>query len=170
MYFNLWLCFLLSGLWHGASWTFVLWGAFHGFFICLDKLLSGKRKTENGKFSVLRSPFSVPITFFIVMMGWVLFRVDDIAGAGGFYTALFSFKDGLHGTTDAMFWTTLAVAVFFSFLTLFKGGQKLQDTIFAEHYSKGLSWTMFAVTLILLVLSTGALCVSDFNPFIYFRF
>ncbi|MCR5657954.1 MAG: MBOAT family protein [Bacteroidales bacterium] len=163
MYLNLWLCFLLSGLWHGASWNFVLWGAFHGFFICLDKLISGKRK-------VSRFPLSTLITFFLVMMGWVLFRVDDIAGAGRYFVALFSFNGGLHGTTDALFWTTLAIAVFFSFLTLSKWGQRLQDTIFAEHYSKRLSWVMFAITLILLVLSTGALCVTDFNPFIYFRF
>ena len=67
MYLNLWLCFLLSGLWHGASWNFVLWGAFHGFFICLDKLFSGKWK-------------STLLTFFLVMMGWVLFRADDILG------------------------------------------------------------------------------------------
>ena len=159
MYLNLWLCFLLSGLWHGASWTFVLWGAFHGFFICLDKLLSGKWRVH-----------STLLTFFLVMIGWVLFRVDDIAGAGGFYATLFSFKSGLHGTTDALFWTTLVIALVFSFLTLTKGGQKLQDTVFAEHYSGRLSWIMFAITLILLILSTGALCVTDFNPFIYFRF
>ena len=163
MYLNLWLCFLLSGLWHGASWNFVLWGAFHGLFICLDKLVNGKRKPE-------KSPFSVIFTFFLVMMGWVLFRADDIVGACGFYTALFSFKQGLHGTTDALFWTTLAIALVFSFLTLSKWGQRLQDTVFAEHYSKRCSWVMFAITLVLLVLSTGALCVSDFNPFIYFRF
>ena len=42
MYLNLWLCFLLSGLWHGASWNFVIWGALHGLFICLDKLFLGK--------------------------------------------------------------------------------------------------------------------------------
>ena len=169
-YLNLWLCFLLSGLWHGASWTFVLWGAFHGFFICLDKLLGVNRKTDKRELSMLRSSFSVLLTFLIVMMGWVLFRVDDVAGAGGFSKALFSFKSGLQGTTDLQFWTTLALAIFFSFLTLTKAGQKLQDAIFAEHYSKRLSWTMFTLCLILLVLSTGALCVSDFNPFIYFRF
>ena len=170
MYLNLWLCFLLSGLWHGASWNFVLWGAFHGLFICLDKLLSGKWKTENGKRKTFHFPLSTFITFFLVMMGWVLFRADDIAGAGGFYATLFSFKQGFHGTTDAQFWTTLVVALVFSFLTLTKWGQRLQDTVFAEHYSKRCSWVMFAITLVLLVLSTGSLCVSDFNPFIYFRF
>ena len=164
MYLNLWLCFLLSGLWHGASWTFVLWGAFHGLFICADKLFLKDLLKKAGKWP------AVILTFFVVNMGWVLFRVDTAADAGGFYQALFSFKGGMTQPGDLLFWFTFALAVVFSFLTLFKGGQKLQDAIFADHYSKGLSWTMFALCLVLFILSAGSLCVSDFNPFIYFRF
>ena len=164
MYLNLWLCFLLSGLWHGASWTFVLWGAFHGLFICADKLFLKDLLKKAGKWP------AVILTFFVVNMGWVLFRVDTAADASGFYQALFSFKGGMTQSGDLLFWFTFALAVVFSFLTLFKGGQKLQDAIFADHYSKGLSWTMFALCLVLLILSAGSLCVSDFNPFIYFRF
>ena len=164
MYLNLWLCFLLSGLWHGASWTFVLWGAFHGFFICADKLFLKDVLKKVGKWP------AVILTFFIVNMGWVLFRADTAVDAGGFYQALFAFRGGEIVPSDALFWFTFGLAVIFSFLTLFKGGQKLQDTIFADHYSKGLSWTMFALCLVLLILSAGSLCVSDFNPFIYFRF
>ena len=164
MYLNLWLCFLLSGLWHGASWTFVLWGAFHGLFICADKLFLKDLLKKAGKWP------AVILTFFVVNMGWVLFRVDTAADAGGFYSALFAFKGGETVFSDAMFWFTFGLAILFSFLTLFKGGQKLQDKIFADSYSKGLSWTMFAICLMLLILSAGSLCVSDFNPFIYFRF
>ena len=164
MYLNLWLCFLLSGLWHGASWTFVLWGAFHGLFICADKLFLKDLLKKAGKWP------AVILTFFVVNMGWVLFRVDTAADAGGFYSALFAFKGGETVFSDAMFWFTFGLAILFSFLTLFKGGQKLQDKIFADSYSKGLSWTMFAICLVLLILSAGSLCVSDFNPFIYFRF
>ncbi len=164
MYLNLWLCFLLSGLWHGASWTFVLWGAFHGLFICADKLFLKDLLKKAGKWP------AVILTFFVVNMGWVLFRVDTAADAVGFYQALFAFKGGLTQPADLLFWFTFGLAVVFSFLTLFKGGQRLQDTIFADHYSKGLSWTMFAICLVLLILSAGSLCVSDFNPFIYFRF
>jgi Predicted membrane protein involved in D-alanine export len=164
MYLNLWLCFLLSGLWHGASWTFVLWGAFHGLFICADKLFLKDLLKKAGKWPAVILPF------FVVNMGWVLFRVDTAADAGGFYQALFAFKGGMTQPADLLFWFTFGLAVVFSFLTLFKGGQRLQDTIFADHYSKGLSWTMFAICLVLLILSAGSLCVSDFNPFIYFRF
>ena len=164
MYFNLWLCFLLSGLWHGASWNFVLWGAFHGMFICADKLFLKNLLKKAGTVP------SVVITFFLVAMGWVLFRVDTAADAGGFYQALFAFRDGLTVAGDAQFWCVFALAIAFSFLTLLPFGQRLQDSIFADHYSKPLSWTMFAITLVLFVLSAGSLCVSDFNPFIYFRF
>ena len=164
MYFNLWLCFLLSGLWHGASWTFILWGAFHGLFICADKLFLKNALKKTGTIP------SVIITFFLVAMGWVLFRVDTAADAGSFYKALFAFKGGLTVAGDAQFWCTFALAVVFSFLTLIPFGQRLQDSIFADSYSKPLSWTMFAITLVLFILSAGSLCVSDFNPFIYFRF
>ena len=164
MYFNLWLCFLLSGLWHGASWTFVLWGAFHGLFICADKLFLKDLLKKLGKLP------AVIFTFFIVNMGWVLFRVDTAADAGGFYQALFAFKGGLTVASDSQFWCIFALAIVFSFLTLIPFGQKLQDRIFADSYSKPLSWTMFAITLVLFILSAGSLCVSDFNPFIYFRF
>ena len=164
MYFNLWLCFLLSGLWHGASWNFVLWGAFHGLFICADKLFLKDVLKKAGKW------LSVILTFFVVNMGWVLFRVDTAASAGGFYQALFAFRDGLTVAGDSQFWCVFVLAVVFSFLTLFKAGQGLQDKIFADSYSKPLSWTMFVLCLVLLILSAGSLCVSDFNPFIYFRF
>ena len=163
-YLNLIIVFLCSGFWHGASWNFVLWGAFHGFFQILDRLFMNKVFKKIGKIP------SVLLTFFVVNLGWVLFRVEGLASAGTFYQALFSFRTGLEGHTDLFFWFVLGLALVFSFLTLTQGGQKLQDKIFAEHYSQKLSWVMFALCLVLLVLSTGALCVSDFNPFIYFRF
>ncbi|MBR4146357.1 MAG: MBOAT family protein [Bacteroidales bacterium] len=163
-YFNLIIVFLCSGFWHGASWNFVLWGAFHGLFQILDRLFMLNVFKKIGRLP------SVLLTFLVVNLGWVLFRVEGIAHAGKFYQALFAFRRGLDEVTDLHYWIVLALALVFSFLTLTKGGQRLQDTIFAEHYSKKLSWVMFTITLVLLLLSAGALCVTDFNPFIYFRF
>ena len=163
-YFNLGIVFLCSGFWHGAAWNFVLWGVFHGLFIILDRVFLLNVLKKIGKIP------SVILTFFIVNLGWVLFRANTLADAGSFYQALFAFRSGQTYVFDTQLLVTMVIALLFSFLTLTPWGQKLQDTIFAEHYSKRLSWVMFAVCLVLLILSTGALCVSDFNPFIYFRF
>ena len=58
MYFNLWVVFLISGLWHGASWNFVIWGAYHGLFLVLDKMFLIKFLNRIGGF------FSTVFTFF----------------------------------------------------------------------------------------------------------
>ena len=82
-YLNLWLCFFASGLWHGARWTFVLWGAYQGTFMALDKLfwLNASKR--------LPHLVNVALCFFFVMLGWVLFRAQRfIAGSGLFRVAL----------------------------------------------------------------------------------
>ena len=149
-YLNLWIVFFLSGLWHGASWNFVAWGAYHGAFICLDKLLkNGKRKTENGKlsttagrpFSVFRSPFSVLLTFVIVMVGWVLFRADTLGYAVQYLGTMF----GFNGQAPMVFITpqlvfTLIVAAFFSFLGLSaKVSAKIKSANLAKEKSANLA-------------------------------
>ena len=171
MFFNLWVCFLLSGLWHGASWNFVLWGAFHGFFIVLEKMINGKRKTENGKFSVLRSPFSVLTTFILVMIGWVLFRADNISHAFDYYRAMFSFNfQGFSWDAGSQFYTTLIIALVFSFLTIFPFGRKIEQAVFYKNYGTVGHIAAWLVSIFLLIFSIAALNATGFSPFIYFRF
>ena len=170
-YFNLWVCFLLSGLWHGAAWNFVLWGAFHGFFIVLEKLLNGKRKVENGKFSGLRFPFSVFTTFILVMIGWVLFRADNIGHAFDYYKAMFSFNfQGFSWDGGSQFYTTLILAVVFSFLTLFPFGRKIEQVVFYKNYGAWGHVVAWVLSVALLIFSIAALNATGFSPFIYFRF
>ena len=171
-YLNLWICFLLSGLWHGAAWTFVAWGAFHGFFIVLEKLLkNGKRRTENGKFSVLRSSFSVLLTFIIVNFGWVLFRADTIGQAFDYYKAMFSFNfDGFAWDAGRQFYFTLILAGVFSFLTLFPFGKKVEQVVFYKDYGVGGHVAAWVVSIVLLFFCVAAMNATGFSPFIYFRF
>ena len=170
MFFNLWVCFLLSGLWHGASWNFVLWGAFHGFFIVMEKFLSGKRTVRNGKFSTLSSQLSVLLTFIIVMIGWVLFRADNISHAFSYYRAMFSFNfQGFNWDAGSQFYTTLLVALVFSFLTLFPFGRKIEQIVFYKNYGVGGHIAAWVVSIALLF-SIAALNATGFSPFIYFRF
>ena len=82
-YFNLWLCFLLSGLWHGASWMFICWGAYHGFVLAVERRwwLDAQRRLPAG---VNRG-----LTFLLVVLGWIPFRAETPAQAGAFFAALF---------------------------------------------------------------------------------
>jgi len=88
---NLFLTFLVSGLWHGAAWTFVLWGALHGVFVVIERIL--KEKLE-------KIPHRVRVagTFLIVNLLWVLFRAEDFGMAMEVYKGMFNLGNlsGLH--------------------------------------------------------------------------
>ena len=162
MYLNLWICFLISGLWHGASWNFVVWGALHGFFICLDKLLGGKRKVESGKFSVFHSSLSTFFTFIIVTLLWVFFRIENIGMAWTFIKRMFAFDFApLCFTENLQFYVTLIAAAAFSFLPVDK--IKVKKTTFS-------TIAIWVVAVCAFLFCIAALNSSHFSPFIYFRF
>lgn len=110
------------------------------------------------------------LTFFVVALGWVIFRVESLTPALHFYRALFAFRSGTHIDLSTHFIVLFLIAALFAFLPAFPLGNKLLNTVFAEHYSRRTTFVMLAIVLILFILSAGALCVSNFNPFIYFRF
>jgi len=165
LYFNLWFVFLVSGLWHGASWNFVLWGAFHGFFLILDRIFLMKLLEKSGRV------FSTLFTFFLAVMGWVVFRIENFGEAMVFYQRLFAFDFGpVVFSRDKEMFVIMIVAVFFSFITVTKAGRSWQGKIFFAGYTDRRKIWMFVVTLALLVLSVSSVTTSGFNPFIYFRF
>jgi alginate O-acetyltransferase complex protein AlgI len=166
-YLNLWICFLLSGLWHGAAWTFVLWGAFHGFFIVLEKMFKVKRNQR----SAFGGTLLTLLTFLIVNFGWVLFRADTIGQAFDYYKAMFSFNfEGFSWGAGRQFYTMLIIAVMFSFLTLFPFGKKIEQVVFYKNYGTGGHIVAWLVSIFLLFFSVAAMNATGFSPFIYFRF
>jgi alginate O-acetyltransferase complex protein AlgI len=82
---NVFLVFMLSGLWHGANWTFVVWGALHGFYLVCGRLLGVLRKRRGGKPAVQAGPIrqaaAMILTFHLVVFAWVFFRADHVATA-----------------------------------------------------------------------------------------
>ncbi|MBQ8958660.1 MAG: MBOAT family protein [Bacteroidales bacterium] len=164
-YLNLWICFLLSGLWHGASWNFVVWGALHGFFICADKLFLGKVMKKIGTLP------SVVLTFLTVNIIWVFFRIEDIGLAWTFVTRMFAFDfSGFAFAGNAQVYTIMALAALFSFLTLTGWGKKLEQKVYYTDYSDRQHIWVWIVAALAFIFCVAALNATSFSPFIYFRF
>ena len=163
-YFNLWICFLASGLWHGAAWTYVAWGAYNGVFLALDKLF------------LLRALDRLPraaanaITFAVVMVGWTIFRATSLTQAGAFLSAMV--HPGLAGYTTRI-WITpdmrvaLAIAAVVCVMPRLPFWGRLRAG-FAEGTARGLV-LQYGLTL-LFVGAVGKALADPFTPFIYFRF
>jgi alginate O-acetyltransferase complex protein AlgI len=85
---NMTIVFILCGLWHGANWTFLFWGVYHGAFLVIERI-SGLRDLAANKFRYTRRF----LTLIIVVVGWVLFRSENVSQAIQFITAMFTFSD-----------------------------------------------------------------------------
>ncbi|GAB5417329.1 MAG: MBOAT family O-acyltransferase [Crocinitomicaceae bacterium] len=165
LFLNLWIVFLLSGLWHGASWGFVIWGAYHGLFLILDRIFLRKVLDRIGKIP------SVLFTFFITALGWVIFKLEDTSQAMIYYKRLFSFEfEAIDFSKDKQFFTLLCVAIFFSFFTIFKLGKTIEQRVFYGRANTLFVVPMFVISIALFILSISSITSSNFNPFIYFRF
>ncbi|MBR9831086.1 MBOAT family protein [bacterium] len=165
VYLNLWVVFLLSGLWHGASWNFVLWGAYHGLFLILDRLFLVKLLQKLGSF------FSILFTFIVVMLGWLLFRLEDFSEVLLYLKRMFDF--GAYQKTDLIpfAFEMGIVAIVFSFFAALKVGKRIQDFIYErEAYTLPQYFVIIGFSFLLFMTSLGAITASKFNPFIYFRF
>src|SRR5690606_10838360 len=162
LYRNLLIVFLLSGLWHGASWNFVLWGAYHGFFLVLERLFLLNLYRKIGKW------FAIPLNFIIVVTGWVLFRNEDITYAFQAIVRMYSFEffnAPFAVNNDFYFMCLLAFAL--SFFVLFPGGKKIQDAFYGENFVVRRRWLAVGCGVLLFYTALSFITALDFNPFIY---
>ena len=158
---NLLIVFFLTGLWHGANWTFICWGLFHGALMLLERGPWGKIHEKLP--SILRRI----MTLFAVLIGWVLFRADSLPQAGDYFRRMFMFSGGTYGierVTD-LFTGAMAAAFILSLLACIPALSHLVWKGVWNH--KGWGSVLF---LLLFVVSAGFLLGGDFNPFIYFQF
>lgn len=161
-YINLWICFLLSGLWHGASWNFVLWGAYNGLFLTLDRIFLRKMLERCGAI------VATTVTLFIVMIGWAIFRSGSPAHLTAFVSALFGMThaaDALEVPSEVPF--TLALGALISLIPATPLYPALVR-IYARHAS--LRTATIAALVVIYVLSIARAVSVPFQPFIYFRF
>ena len=162
--FNLWIVFFLCGLWHGAAWTFVAWGVYHGVLLVVERLLRNRFGFET------TGLFGNILTMVLVTIGWVLFRADGLPQAWLFLAHMFGLTAGQQTTAAGVgFYLQsaplfmLLAAVLFSWLPVEKEPALNFNTV---------PWTVVrsCIIVLLMALSSAILATSAFNPFIYFRF
>lgn len=163
-YLNLLIVFFATGLWHGASFNFVVWGLFHGFFLILERMFLGKILEKN-PLKFLNHIY----TLVVVMVGWVFFRADGLRHALQLIRIMFVPTQGSHALGQ---FVDLRVLIFMIFGILFCGivqsiSKRLRTALFNEE-KVYLVETVFLVGV--LFFSMMLLVSNTYNPFIYFRF
>lgn len=174
---NLLIVFFLTGLWHGAAWTFMAWGMFHGLFLVIERIGLGKMLAK------MPAVVSHAYTLVVVMVGWVFFRADDFTQAAVIIKAMFGFALGepvmpLVTVLTPEVLAALAIGCLFSFPLL----AKLLDLagrprISAHESYRGpnadtLDVHVMPVPVLLIgfVFCLAILATNTLNPFLYFRF
>lgn len=162
-YRNLFITWALTGLWHGASWNFILWGLFFGVLIIIERLGFGKILEK------LPSAVSMLYTFVMVLFGWVLFDTDTLADAGRYYAAMFGAGGSLVDSYAR--YTIASNAVMLVLCILISGGLGSRLISFCEEKNKRASTVAgVAVKIGGLLICTAYLVGATYNPFLYFRF
>jgi alginate O-acetyltransferase complex protein AlgI len=160
-YANLWICFLASGLWHGAAWTYVLWGAYHGLFLVMDKLFLLRLLDRMPRLA------ANAITLLVVMVGWGLFRAHSLDQLGTVLTAIAS--PGRAGA--GFFWQPdLKIATLVGILVCVAPRLPRAETLFVALSRPAPRAALQFGMLLLFVMALGQAVAAPFKPFLYFRF
>lgn len=155
-YMNLWICFLISGLWHGANWTFVIWGGYHGMFLVFDRMF-WLRASKN-----FPRPINVFITFVLIMIGWVFFRSDSIHYAMIYIKKMLILDEVRYDLPTLILNNSQISIILFAILWIF-----IPQTWLKKYNS---NYLMVPISIFLLFLSIIYVSSSNFSPFLYFRF
>lgn len=159
--FNTMVVWMLTGLWHGASWNFVLWGVYFGVLLIIEKFLLKKMLDR------LPAVFRHIYALFFIVMGWVIFDFTDMAEMGDFIVRLFT---GTYGIVSGD-----ALSLVLSYIPLIIIGIGACLPVWKKLYfrtqDKKWSIALQCVSVVaVLVLATASLVSSSYNPFLYFRF
>jgi alginate O-acetyltransferase complex protein AlgI len=170
-YRNLFLTMLLGGLWHGANWTFLIWGAWHGLILCVERVLGVKAGVAGFK------PWRWAPTLLFVVLGWVMFRADNVGVAWTFYKAMFGFdgaglSDVFGSSITQLQLATLALAIV---VLIVRGAVVQHESSTAPRppirtarlrvmsAAQWLVWPLFLLAVL-------KLSAQSYSPFLYFQF
>ncbi len=160
-YLNLAAVMLLGGLWHGASWNFLIWGAIHGGMLGFERI-----QGKDSFYRRLPGPAKVAVTFVIVLFTWVFFRAADLPTSWAYVQSMLGLG---HAQAGAGLLAGLVYQPYYLFSVVLAG-----VIVFAApqtwDFTRRMSWAKVGVVLGAMALSLLALTTQSFNPFIYFIF
>ena len=161
-YVNLAVVMLLGGLWHGAKWNFIVWGAYHGLLLGYERW-----RGKQSFYQTLPLSFRIAFTFLLMLFSWVLFRADNLTAAGHYFGAMF----GLASTTSAS--ALLAADIYgpLHVVVMLLCAALLFQRVQAHEWSlKPQAWSRSVLLLPLFVFALLMMFSQAFNPFLYFQF
>jgi len=163
-YRNLILTMLIGGFWHGANWTFILWGGLHGGVMAIERAVKGKDKPAGHK-----QFLSWIVTMLIVLVGWVMFRAPTVEIALGVYAGMI----GLHGVapSEALAWKLSDFNLAFLGAAIVMIGLGVRQAWTGKGFVPARGGLVeIPLLALLLLISLTRLSASTFSPFLYFQF
>ncbi len=164
-YFNLCLVFVLTGFWHGATWSFVFWGVFHGFFLIIERIGLAKLLA---KYSLIGWIYTVTV----VMIGWIFFRIENFSTALDFIQQLFA-NDVPELVNISYFVNTENILILLIGIGLAAPTWLSWNTSLFEKFKNMIGkLTLMRQTILLSLFIYAVMLINanSYNPFIYFKF
>lgn len=161
-YVNLAVVMLLGGLWHGAKWNFVVWGAYHGTLLAYERW-----RGKQSLYATFPYPVRVGLTFLLMLFSWVLFRADNLTAAWNYFGSMFGL---LHPAGTA---PLLAASIYtpYRIVILVLCGWLVFQPLQAHDWAlRPVTWPRVALVMPLFMVSLMAMYSQAFNPFLYFQF
>ena len=164
---NIFIVWFLTGMWHGASWNYILWGLYFAVFLLLEKFVIRGRMPR-----IAGHVYALVVVYF----GWVLFKFENFAELGMVLAGMFGLAGG--GFTGLEVHTLFMQNIFlmlFCFIACTELGKRLHKALFDAAQRNDIVLTIYGITeaitpVILLVIAVAALAGASYNPFIYFQF
>lgn len=157
---NIFVVWALTGLWHGASWNFVLWGLYYGLLLLLEKFVL-KNVLEK-----LPAPVCTAYTMLAVMIGWVFFSQTNFASMGHYLGAMFGIGASSFIDSSALYYLRSGIILFIISILACRPGLYLRFKRMIQRRPRA----AIAVNLLLLALSTAYMVYNSYTPFLYLKF
>ncbi len=162
--FNILVVWALTGMWHGASWNFILWGLFYAAFLVLEKWAPALKQIPDFMQHIY--------VLFVIMTGFILFNASDVLEAGEYIKCIFGFGGLPFITAETMYYLkSYAIIFVIAMIGSTPVTKKFADRLYAgEKTGKIMDIAEPVFLIMLLLICTGYLVDGSFSPFLYFRF